>query len=203
MFKQKQKPSDGVKENVKVNKFDVEGNSDYITIFIGFSIMFLGTLTILVDIPEEFAIGATIGALFFALSDYVLLGRYLVKADLILNQILIFFGVVGFFLLPVILISVPVLFESIIELSDFATFMALGLAVSALGVKSRNHKREYVREMKNSLRELKEVNEEGVKLRKEYTEEIKKMRECIVEKDLIIRSYEERFNLVMDKEKVG
>ncbi|MEY8732098.1 hypothetical protein AB9M92_07505 [Peribacillus frigoritolerans] len=168
LFKLQQKSLGGdddiPKERTEYKKSELEASSELIIFFIGISIMILGTINTIRPVPKEFLLGATLAGLFFAFSDYYLLKSKFFKTDLIINLTMVFLGVFCFFLLPVILITFPSLFNVFGQFGDIATFVALGLVVTGLGLKTYSSKRNFLLETKVDLLKLRQKNENFAKI---------------------------------------
>lgn len=132
------------KEAKEANKELIERNYDVILVFIGFSIVLLGVLNAFKKVPEEFLFGATLSGFFFAFSDYNLLKDRFYQKDMLWNLISLFLGVLSFFLLPIILLVFPGMYEAVEPFGDAATFLALGFIVVGIGIKSMETKRKYL-----------------------------------------------------------
>lgn len=115
--------------------------SDNVSIYIGYSLIGLGLLNSLADVPDAFIIGASIAGFCFTTSDLIVLSDRYRKAITPLSLA----GVFSFFLLPIVLLSFPnlLMFDFFSFFADMVTFIALGFVMIALAIKSRNAKNEF------------------------------------------------------------
>lgn len=130
--------------------------SDNVSIYIGYSLLGLGFLNGITDVPDAFIIGASISGFCFAMIDIITLdGTYkrFIKP-------LTITGIICLFLLPIILTvyPYPLLIDFFSIYSDMGTFVALGFVLIALGVKSRKAKEEFITVTIEVLRHLIDVN---------------------------------------------
>lgn len=117
--------------------------SDNVSIYIGYSLIGLGLLNSVTDVPDAFIIGASLAGFCFTLSDLLTLHEQYRKAIGPLTAV----GVFSFFLLPIVLLSFPYLlmFEFFSFFANMVTFFALGFVMIILGIKSRNAKIEFLK----------------------------------------------------------
>lgn len=132
----------------KNNDTELEGISDLVMIFIGASLIVLGILNMFAEIPSAFILGATLSGLFFTFSDPSIYSQQLSNDS---RQVLSFFmtalAVFSFFLLPVVLLISPNLYEMFKPYGDLATFVALGAVIIVFGVKSRKANRSRIEKL--------------------------------------------------------
>lgn len=183
MFRSWRKSSSGNEAQYKMKQeilhSEIEGSSEVITVYVGLSIILLGTINLFKSVPPEFMAGATISGLFFAISDYILLKDKLYKTDAMWHQWSIALGVFSFFLLPVLLIMFPNLNKDIEDFTEFATFIALGLVVTSLGFKSFRSRKKFIMDMKDQINILKEQSKEVLKEQKKTEQKLIKLEEHI------------------------
>lgn len=117
--------------------------SDNVSVYIGYSLLGLGLLNSITDVPDAFIIGASVAGFCFTTSDLLMLSDRYMKAIRPLTAA----GVFSFFLLPVVLLSCPYLLmlEFFSFFSNMVTFFALGFVMITLGIKSRNAKIEFLK----------------------------------------------------------
>lgn len=161
----------------EVDKEEIERNYDLIIVFIGYTILLLGVLNGFKKVPEEFLFGTTFAGTFFACSDYHLLKGKFYRKDYLINIIFLFCGVFSFFLLPVILMVFHEIYKEIKPLGDTSTFIALGLVVIGIGLKSNSSKRKFILSMKNDIYQLRNESEETAKGIKLATKELQQIKE--------------------------
>jgi hypothetical protein len=164
LFKRQHKSldSDSEENSAKViSKEKMESSSEFITVFVGLAIISIGALNAYTAVPKEFAFGATVGGMFFALSDFTYLKGQYTEKDLLANSLLLFSGVMSFFLLPVVLIMFPEVFTALKSFGDFSTFFALGIVVCGLGFKSFESKAKYKQGIRKELEHLVELSKKG------------------------------------------
>lgn len=200
LFKRQQKSldSDSEENSAKViSKEKLESSSEFITVFVGLAIILIGALNAYTAVPKEFAFGATVGGMFFALSDFTYLkGKYTEK-DLLTNTFLLFSGVMSFFLLPVVLLMFPEVFTALESLGDFSTFFALGIVVCGLGIKSFDSKVKYKQGIRKELDHLIDMGKKGDLETEALSQQLTKVlesqakhKEVLIEMSLLIEKLE-------------
>ena len=146
--------------------------SDNISIYIGYSLLGLGFLNGITNVPDAFIIGATISGFCFAMVDIINLGEAYKR----FIKPLTITGIVCLFLLPIVLTVYPhpLLLDFFGLYSDMGTFYALGFVMIALGLKSRQAKVGFITTTFEVIEEL--VKENGqtkhdlIILEREYKE---------------------------------
>lgn len=131
--------------------------SDNVSVYIGFSLIFLGVLNGIMDIPDAFIIGASLSGVCFTMADITFLNGNFKKTNAVFTAM----GVFCLFLLPIILlVSQNSLIIAFFEFaSDMGTFYAIGFVMIALGWKSREAKSGFITGTLEVLRHLKDTNE--------------------------------------------
>lgn len=132
--------------------------SDDVSIYIGLSLIILGIINGVKEVPDAFIVGASLSGFFFTLADVTFLSRTV-------NRLNIFFAPLGIFclfLLPILLLVFPdfALFKMFEFISDMGTFYAIGLVLIALGYKSRESKAEFISTTKEVLGYFQAENKE-------------------------------------------
>ena len=167
-IKRQKKSSD--KNKREFSRSELERNYDKITFYIGMFILALATINSFKPIPYPFIIGASISGLCFSISDYIMLSPLYRRGHYLVHQFSIRLGVVFFFLLPVILITFFKSYERLGSISDTVTFLALGLVIGGIGLKSLISKMSFMKDLNeevNSFREEKSQLVEEIRQLKE------------------------------------
>ena len=165
-------------------------SSDNITVFIGFSLMTLGIANGIYDIPDAFIIGASLAGFCFTAAD--LLTLY--WPNKIAVTMMTGTGVYSFFLLPVSLLMDPnqKIHDILNAMSDASTFIALGLVMVSIGVKSIKAKKGYAKLTAEVLEELVTKNDLVIDELKVFVKDAKDQQDELIKvRDAVKKELEE------------
>lgn len=148
-----------------------------ISFWIGVSLIGLGVLNGITDVPDAFIIGAGLAGFCFTVTDTLTLVKFGKKFITLFTAI----GTLCFFLLPIVLLVFPALqiLNFFKFLADMGTFYALGFVMVTFTIKSHKAKIRYATENTNYLKKLSSDNKR-MKIRQiEFGKEIEDYRNQI------------------------
>lgn len=130
----------GVKtKRSKRRYFELEDShiiSDLAIVFIGFTMFLYGGLSYAGNLPEKYAIAASISSFLFVWAEWIVMTDRITGWRMLLHGLIFGCGIIVLIFLPVVLEIGPALTGGLLPTSNMLTFFSLGIVLLLFGTKS-------------------------------------------------------------------
>lgn len=144
-------------EDLNFDKDILFTNSDMFIGFIGVSLIWLGALSVVTEVPKEFTIGASLSGFFFSFADLTVTSNKITKLKVIIYMLCLMSAAISFVFVPAFLLVEKDLGNILVPYTDAITVLALGIVITSFGNRirlSRDKQREEIRKELQAIREL-------------------------------------------------